>query len=224
MSTQGKVQLELLISGFVRKHEDKLKLFMIIPVGITQIMHRFYPLLLFKFGDFRSHMFTVCPDRLILKGADVTATNLYCNGHFVYADLGQYDDIGLSQGIHSWSIQRLLKSIDTSNCFCSIGVTTEKNDEIINIFSHNGSKPHAHWMEEKSNSCHSYYEGCRKGWKSNEIITVKLDCNDWNVMFYRDKEEIRRDKIKKGKSYYFAFMCCNQSLWNHFQIVDDPHI
>ena len=62
--------LELLISGYIREHEDKLELFMNVPQGIHQIMYRLYPVSLFKFGDHDLDGVHVNDDGTILNGND----------------------------------------------------------------------------------------------------------------------------------------------------------
>ena len=43
--------VELLICAYLRENEGQLKLYMNIPKGIGGIMHKLYPLLMFKLGD-----------------------------------------------------------------------------------------------------------------------------------------------------------------------------
>ena len=129
----------------------------------------------------------------------------------------------LCQGVHLWSIKLIKKNQGV--CFCSIGVTTEKNDEIINKFQHTGSSPsYTHWMKEGTNEVHSYLQGCKQPWKKDEVITAKLDCDNWDVTYYRGTQEIKKDVIVKDRRYYFAFLCCNLSSWTHFQIVESPDV
>ena len=215
--------VELLIYGYLRKKEKELTLYMNIPTGIAQIMHKLYPLLLFRFGDFRKGVFEVDDDGLILKGGDPKQAEdgiIDCGGHFVYADLGQFNNSGLNKGVHLWSI----KLANMGGCFASIGVTTEKNDEIINEFCHDGGGSSDYWMGEKNEEFNSWYDGCRKGWTQNEVITVKLDCNNWMVTYYKDEKEIMKDEIECDRSYYFALMCCNKSWWTLFQVAKSPNI
>ena len=208
--------IEFLICGYIRENEEELKLYMNIPSGIAEIIHELYPVLLFRFGDCTEGVFKLDDDRLILEGGNPMDARS-CNGHFIYADLGQFNNIGFNQGIHLWSIKNLN---EFGSCFRSIGVTTEKNDEIINEFSHNGRNSCNHWMKEEENTCHSYYEGF--DWGGNQTITVKLNCNDWIVTYYTDGEEFNKDLIEADRSYYFAFMCCNALGLSHFQVVEDP--
>ena len=130
MSVENGIHLELLISGYIREKQDELKLYMNFPNEIAKIMHDFYPLLLFKFGDFKKDIFEVNEDGTILKGIGD------CNGYLIYADISQYSNTGLNQGVHSWSIKSLGE--DFAACFISIGVTTEKNDLLINEWNHDG--------------------------------------------------------------------------------------
>ena len=124
MSTINKAtSLNLLISGYLRDNEEQLNLTMNIPAGIDKIIHSLYPILLFKFGDYNSKAFKVTKDGTVIQGAD-----LDCWGYLVYADLGQYSDIGLSTGVHLWSIKGLQRRhlynhgaySNFSSCFSSI--------------------------------------------------------------------------------------------------------
>ena len=62
-----------------------MKLSINVALEIAEIVHEFYPLLTFKFCDFKIGSFTVDDDRMILKGGDPESNR--CFGQFVYADL-----------------------------------------------------------------------------------------------------------------------------------------
>ena len=93
MATAQKfVSLQLLVSGFLRKQEKQLNLSMNIPDGIDQIIHKYHPLLLFKFGDCNENAFGKAVNGTVIQG-----TGLDCHGYLVYADLGQFSNDGLNQ-------------------------------------------------------------------------------------------------------------------------------
>ena len=200
-------ELILLICGYVREKEQEYKFFMNVPDGILKIMHELYPLLLFKFGEHRKNVFKVNDDRTELKGSG------NCSGYLCYADLEQYNDTGFNKGVHLWSI----KFLGDCSCFLSVGVTTEKNDTLINKWNGpNGAR--AHWIYDGYNS---YYKGY-DDWLRNKVITLKLDCNNWTVTYYKDDKEYKVDNIKKDKSYFLAVICCGIDSYSHMKIVESP--
>ena len=142
----------------------------------------------------------------------------------IYADLGQYSDTGFDKGVHVWSVQFMASTTwsTTAGCFASIGVTTEKNDELINKWNHAGWRggPKEHWVDT---GYYSYYKGNGK-WKKEDVISVKLDCNNWTVTYYNDKDEIQKDKIEEDKSYYFAILSCGIARYGHFEVVESPRL
>ena len=217
-SNTGRFDLELLLHGYIREKEEKLDLFMNIPDGIIKLIKSLYPVLLFKFGAFGQeedieNLFLLNEDRTILKGSDYS-----CNGYFVYADLGEYNDTGFDKGIHLWSI-KLLKP---AQCYLSIGVTTEKNEEILahaanndDIFNDVGS-----WMTKGKNS----HLDMPAGWDGsefdkNEIITIELNCDNWAVSYYRNGKLLKIDDIEQD-NYYFGMVCCALNEYTHIQVVE----
>ena len=216
--------IEILINGYIRNHEKEYKL--LIPPEIAQIIYKSYPSLLFKFGDFNKDFFIINEEKTILKGIDGDIGRVVgsdCNGFMVYADLGQdiLNDIGINTGVYFWSVKCLL---EVARCFASIGVTTEKNDKLINHWDHDGMKLDDHWFENfKEGGRNSFYQGCTE-WQKDQIITVRLDCDNWTVKYYKDKENtnFKEDKIEANKSYYFAMMVCNLESLTHYQIVQVP--
>lgn len=211
-------QLQPLINGYLRNQEKEHKL--LIPDGIPQIIHQLYPLLLFRFGNFKQDFFTLHENSMILEGTSRGhGFDFDCSGFMVYADLGPtLNDVGFTKGIHSWSIKKLVDS----HCFGSIGVTTTKDNTSINEWYHNG-EPSQQWIDQGTQN--SFYEGVLV-WKHEEIITVELDCDDWTVKYYKNYEKpyFQKDKIEPNHSYYFAMMVCNLSEYTKYQIVDNPDI
>ena len=206
-------RLEVLICGYLTQQTKSMKLFMSMPQEIATIVNAFYPLLPFKFGDFKQNAFEVNEDRTRLIGGDKS-----CNGYLVYADLQQYNDTGLSTGTHFWSIrcsndEQSAKRV--GNCYNSIGVTTQKNMHLIN------TDHERHWIHGEEN--HSFMTMC---FEDNQeiIITIKLDCNNWTVTYhyhYGSKVYIPKiDRIQPHKSYYLAMMCCGESYFTDFEVVE----
>ena len=224
----SEANLSLLISGYIREQEKELKLYMIIPTGIARIILIFYPVLLFKFGDFNKGQFQINDDKTILTGQPNWKGT--CNGHLVYADLGQFNDIGLNEGIHLWSIQNLAN--DHNGCFLSIGVTTAKSYKLINewkrednafglyVDSTFGSSNYEHWIDQGFNS---YWKGY-SFWKENQVMTIKLNCNDWSVTYYQDGIQVKNEEIEAGQCYYFALLCCDNDVYTHLKVVETQAI
>ena len=187
-----------------------------IPIdGIGKIMYEFYPLLVFRFGDCKQDSLAVTEDGMIVEGAD--HSDFDCNGRFVYADLGQYSEAGLNKGVHYWSVKAIFDKSKTS-CFASIGVTTEKNDNLINNWSHDGDEMH-YWVKDKGYNSHEHLGG---KWMKNQLITLRLDCDEWNVTYYDGTQEVKKEDIEPNQSYHFALMVCCRKVFTQYQVVETP--
>ena len=193
-----------------------------VPMGISQIIYELYPILLFTFGEFNTDYFEVNEDGTIIKGKE----GMTCNGFLIYADLGQYNDAGLNKGVHTWSIRNLIES--STGCHLSIGVTTEKNYKLINEWKHDYNEidlffadvpVQPSWINEGYNS---YWDGYVNKWSQDQVITIKLNCDDWNVTYYKDNKEIKKDKIEPDKHYHFALLCCCRNCNTHLKIEENP--
>ena len=123
--------------------------------------------------------------------------------------LDKLNDVGLYKGVHFWSIKVLGKSW---HCYASIGVTTAKNKDILN---RNGIN--YHWLCE---GFYSYYRGYGE-WKKDEVVTIKLDCDNWSVTYWKQDEELKTRKIKPS-NYHMVLLCCNRSAITHMEIVETP--
>ena len=53
----------------------------------------------------------------------------------------------------------------------------------------------------------SYHRACSRWNQTNEIITIKLNCNDWTVTHYDNKREVKHEDIEPNKAYYFGLFC-----------------
>ena len=216
--TEDDQYLELLICGYVRENENALKLFMNIPTEISRILCKLYPVLLFKFGDYEEGKFILSEDDTILKGNGDS-----CDAYLCYADLGKDNDIGLNKGIHFWTIKSVLhhdepEDHDFAECYCSIGVTTKKDNKAM---SESWSHTHMHWIDITPERCYSYLDIFFNHNMAN-IVTMKLNCNDWTVTYYVDEEQIKVDEIEADNSYYLAVCCCDQSSSTQILVIDTP--
>ena len=203
---------ELLIAGYIREHNNALDLFMIIPNGIGGIMHDFYPVLVFRFGDHKAGAFEIDDEQLSIKGANPQFMEWACNGQVIYAELGSEYSNGLKQGIHYWSVKNV--NPNQPRCFASIGVATEKNGEIID------TEHLDHWI---GTGCNSFHQGMTN-WPSNHVKTVILNCNEWNVTYYRNEKIIQKDAIEPNQNYYFTMICCGRVQCTNLRVVSDPVI
>ena len=214
MATHRPDTLEFLISGYLRKEEKKLDLYMNIPHGFAIIIVKLYPIILFRFGDFMKDEFELTNDGTTIKG---NSNN--CMGYAIYADLVQFNDVGINKGIHLWSVKFLAENEEgIAQCYASIGVTTEKNEDILNTADGDGTGDY-YWIT--SNGCNSFHNACNE-WKTNEIITVKLDCDAWSVTYYYGEGEKKTDEIDANKHYHFVMYCCGLDFITHYQVVESP--
>ena len=218
-SFKDRNHLDLLIGGYIREKETEYELYMNIPDGINKIMHDLYPILLFKFGEHNPKSLQVNNDRTILKGNDPKKKR--CNGAFVFADLGQYNDIGLNKGIHLWSIKSLWNNKrQFAGCYASIGITTEKNHEMIKEWTYSYDGKMIYWVNTEKG--YHYHEQDCYTFKPDVIVTIKLNCDNWTVTYYKDTEEFKKEDIEPGQCYYLAMLCCGQSCYTHLQVVESP--
>eukprot|EP01084_Bolivina_argentea_P046413 85469_1 len=209
---------ELLVSGYIREHEDNLQLYMVVPNGIIQHITKFYPSVI-GFGLHHKAHFIVSENGIILRGDNEHT----CSGYMIYAETSEQDKNGYNNGIHTWSILSL--SSRSSACYQSIGVTTRKPSQIwfetrtshwpsnTDMISHN---------DNKILKTDSYYSGYNEKWEQNEIISVKLNCNNWTVTFYKGIHQLRKDNIRNNRSYFLALSCCAAKNIVHLKSVEFP--
>ena len=148
-----------------------------------------------------------------------------CSGYAVYADFAQSWDIGLNKGVHTWSIK---KCYQHSSCFASIGVTTEKNDKLINEWHHASNRINGQvidWIDSAKTGCNSNYQGCPDWGQQGIIITVILNCNDWTVTYYKKDRNFAictaKDKIEPNKCYFFTMLCCAASYHTDCKVMEN---
>ena len=126
----------------------------------------------------------------------------------IYANLFEFNDIGLNKGVHVWSVKLLLgdqSSLGINFYSPSIGVTTKKSDQSKLI----------------NKGYNSISEGIEKKWTSNQVMTVKLNCNNWTVTYFKDYKQVKWDKIKRNKRYFFALLCRNRKGIRQLEIVEN---
>ena len=51
-----------------------------------------------------------------------------------------------------------------------------------------------HWIPSKAKH-DTYFQDHHKHWKYNEIMTVKLNCNNWTIEYFRDEKNIRNEGV-----------------------------
>ena len=117
---------------------------------------------------------------------------------------------GFNKGIHYLAIKNMKNRKE--KCFRNVGILSQRNEEIIkdNILETWGKY-------EKIIA--SYYAG-KHEWQYNETISLKLDCNEWTVTYWKDGKLLKIDHIPPNESYHFAVNFCECMSYTHFQIVD----
>lgn len=155
-----------------------------------------------SFSNMCSVNFKLSENNTILEGDNST-----CGGRFAY---GEFDlnGNGYTHGIQYWSVQTQRIHI---GCYCSIGVTTKKNK---------------HWIENNFDSGHwptmakpiyFYNVHSNNKWKKGDIMTVKLDCNQCKVTYFKNKIKQEEYDIPPNQMYYFALSAC--VTCNTFRVV-----
>lgn len=205
--------VQLLTFGYVREHQMKQPLFMDIPTAIIWLIVNFHAAL-FKLGLYNKERFEISDDGLFIKSI---ATG--CEGFMVYADLLDKNDTGFDRGVYFWSLQ----SNVGYTCFFSIGVTTIKNDKIVNlILDRFIDDIDMGRNREITKGYHYYYELYHR--LEDEIVTVKLDCNDWKVSYYRNEALMKSEDIEPNQLYFLAISLCGQQGNTHLKVVETPKI
>ena len=156
------------------------------------------------FSLFDKEKWMVSEDGLVIEGVD----DIGLGPWFIYAegDLGGY-----SEGIHVWSMKCISGSTECE--YKGIGVISEKNEDWTTYECDR-------WGLIGYGASYSYYDGI---WEDNEIMTVLLDCDKWVCRYYKNGKEIKTQKIKSNKSYYFAFCSfCYQDYQIKYECVHTP--
>ena len=60
-------------------------------------------------------------------------------------------------------------------------------------------------------------------WEQDDIMTVKLHCDQGYVDYFQNNEWRKRDNIDEDESYFFALNSC-ESTDNWFEVVETPSI
>ena len=141
----------------------------------------------------------------------------------IYADLYNMNDIGFNSGVHYWSIKALpfewaTSSDDYSPCYRSIGITTIRNDAIINLDTRRFIGSHVFDQD----GYHYHYDSVSYKWAKNETLTIKLDCDNWTVSYFLETEIVKKQDIVPNQHYFFAMSCCAQRLITHLQVMETP--
>ena len=138
------------------------------------------------FSVFDKEKWMVSEDGLVIEGTD----DIGLGPWFIYAE---GDLNGYCEGIHVWSIKCVSGSTECE--YKGIGVISERNEDWT---TYECDK----WGLIGFGVSYSYYDGI---WDDNEILTVLLDCDKWVCRYYKNGKEIKIQKIKSNKSYYFGF-------------------
>ena len=123
---------------------------------------------------------------------------------------------GFDSGCHEWHIRFRCK-LDNKIPKDSIGIVTDiddvekcNNDKGLNEFR---SKGDYYWIDNKQKQIKYkanglevklQWEDYMLSWEKNDIITVRLDCDAWNVEFRINNKMIAKIQDIKPQIYYFA--------------------
>ena len=69
---------------------------------------------------------------------------------------------------------------------------------------------------------YSYFDGfATDGWGFNQTITIKLDCDDWIVSYFKGERFIRNGKIKPDQLFWLILLC-GDPIETCMEIVESP--
>ena len=184
-----------LIFGFTRLAEKECSLSMNVEAGIIEMIYTYYPKI-YPFEFYDEEMFYVNDDGTELKGQD----DKECRSCSVYA--ASPNGKGFNSGVHYWSLQNILKQLDFDDnedeyagdhyCVHSIGIRSKKYESDLTNIS-------GAWIRDADTKYeyHSYIEGDDNGhWYYQQIYTIKLDCNEWTVTYFKSNSILKQKKLK----------------------------
>eukprot|EP01084_Bolivina_argentea_P053409 98037_1 len=182
-----------------------------IPLEICQMIHGFYHSIL-GFDIFNDRVFQM--NRNYIYGINSNTSGCY----LVYAH-HPYKNKGYNKGVHLWSIKcNKLCHTFHEGCHHDIGIIScrNKNYTIKPLFT------------RKYENDGVLYKGFENVWKQGNIITVKLDCNNWTVTFYVMNKssqitfgmKVSEQTIERNEYYFVLHLCVH----NNFECVANPPI
>lgn len=200
---------DCLVCGFLRHEEDNLCLFMAIPNGIYNLIVGFYPKLM-RFEHFSPGHHTSLNDGYEIKGNGDD-----CGGFLVYPET-TYPE-GYRKGIHYWSV----KLLSPGRCYRSIGVVSGSKRHLDAL-----EVPHHYWPNEWMENGDICTDLCCSDdgydiefeypvvdedfhWKEGDVMTVKLDCDNDIVSYFKNDLKARSNAIEKDKAYFFVLLTCD---------------
>lgn len=207
----------LLVFGFIHEFEKNTRTIMI-PTEIFGAIFSFYPILS-RFELYDSELFELVDDGYGIRGSG----DRNCSGYMIFLELLFPD--GYNKGIHYLSIKLIGKDGITGYCYHNIGVLTERNPELLSMFT--AFWPENTAMSGSNSSCLlEGGSGFNTGqydydviWPKDTVITIKLDCDNGTIEYYQNDKFYRKDVIAKDLSYHFALNSCAMTD-NYFQIVE----
>ncbi len=181
-------------------------------------------------------MFVECHNRWYTTGTVLESINLTHNSQISSMIIGYYDSIvGYNSGIHKWSVKRVaVNGNGNIRGIRSIGVISPRcriNELSLGL---------SYGKKWDNTSTGSHFDGQSEysRWKSDEIMTVVLNCNEWKVVYYKTTikqgrelvEPIKQDNISQDRSYFFALLV-DPFVYNeygvkwgiNYQCVKTPH-
>ena len=201
----------LIVYGYARKLQRKNNLMYIIPQEIIHLILQYYDSKVF---GVHCDKFKLEINRSVIKG-----TTAKCNEYIIYGSSESYGikqkyDKGYKKGIHFWSI----KCHNAPNCYHGIGIMNKKEF----ILCQNSHLYNYYAMKQKIKYIYIYPPSNTSvlPWNIGEIITVKLNCDEWNVSFYSESKLIYTQKIRKQTYYFFVRLCAKTTT--NFECVSVP--
>ena len=192
-------KIKLLIAGFAHEMEVYYKLN--IPSSIIKMIVSYYPVhtIANKFGYF---------DKGDLESSDegksIVSINTFPGGLMtsmciesnVYPQY--FAENGYNKGIHYFSI----KLKQHRSCTHYVGITMEKDT----ASSH--SSKWFHLDDDDGKNVKKQYLFPSYNWKGNDIVTTKLDCDNWNVTYFVDNVQAKQEKIRENQCYFLILRIC----------------
>ena len=215
----------LAIFGYVRINEQKMNLFMIIPMAIPQLIYNFYPKLhSFELFNEKAFKFDLSMGNSKIVGImndDVhkNRNNKLCDSYLVYLNCLDHKQSGYNKGVHYVSI--ICKW--HGDCTRHIGIISSKKKQYTEMpdlsrikYDDNGNQKHELTLWPANMAL----------WTFGDTTTLKLDCDNNTITIYYMKFRCLKGwtkKIQPNQTWHFVIHICNNRKSQYEVVYDDAY-
>ena len=179
-------------------------------VGLmSKITLSYYPQLM-SFQLFNGDHFVCSKNDKIITGKGKS-----CNAYFIYIGYDTFMSNGFDEkGIHLLSIKNHNHE-GSGQCIHSVGVISQRNMDYL----YNDKYRLRSFPSCKSCIYTNHYNGYPDNWINGEIVTIKLDLDNFILTYFKNGNCQYKIEIPKEHKYFFAMHLC-ASDDSKMEIVD----